>query len=218
MPVLPEVGSRIVQPGRSVPSFSATSTIFSAARSLMDPVGFWSSSFAQRRTSADGDSRGRPTSGVPPTEPSVEAKRTGGSAAGDGWEHDDLVAVADRGVEAAGEADVLVVDVDVDEAAQVALPLLGLDEPFLDAGVVGLEVVDHLGQRCTLPVDGLLTVGVRAQDGRDTDLDCHQSLLLGSRDGTTATSSSVTSPLTILYDLNSTGPSLFPCSRVLTST
>src|SRR6188472_3427272 len=146
MPVLPEVGSRIVQPGRSVPSFSATSTIFRAARSLMEPVGFWSSSFAHRRTSTDGDSRGSPTSGVPPTEPSVDSKRTGGSAAGDGWQHDDLVAVADRGVQPAGEADVLVVHVDVDEPPQVALPVLGLDEPVLDAGVVRLEVVDHLGE------------------------------------------------------------------------
>ena len=33
-----------------------------------------------------------------------------------------------------------------------------------------------------------------------------------------STSSSVTSPSTILKDLNSTGPSLFPCSRVETST
>src|SRR3954447_23418139 len=118
MPVLPDVGSRIVQPGRRVPSFSATSTIFKAARSLIEPVGFRSSSFAQNRTSGDGDSRGRPTSGVPPTESSRLSNRI--SAAGDGRQHDDHVAVLDAGLQSTGEAHVLVVDVDVDEPAQLA--------------------------------------------------------------------------------------------------
>ncbi len=68
MPVLPLVGSRMVQPGRSTPSFSACSIIFSAGRSLIEPVGLRSSSLAQSRTSGDGDSLGSPTSGVPPTE------------------------------------------------------------------------------------------------------------------------------------------------------
>src|SRR4051794_9212701 len=76
IPVLPEVGSRIVQPGRSVPSFSASTIIRSAARSLIDPVGFWSSSLAQSRTSGEGESRGSPTSGVPPTVSSRLSKRT----------------------------------------------------------------------------------------------------------------------------------------------
>src|SRR5881398_1206746 len=127
MPVLPLVGSRIVVPGRSSPSFSACSTIRSAARSLMDPVGLRSSSFAHRRTSADGDNRGSPTSGVPPTESSRLSKRTGSGSgpAGHRGEHDDRVAVAQRGLEAPGEPDVLVVDVDVDEPPQVAV----LDEP-----------------------------------------------------------------------------------------
>src|SRR5690349_11569110 len=119
MPVLPLVGSRIVQPGRSRPSFSAASTILRAARSLMEPVGLRSSSLAQTRTSGDGDNRGRPTRGVPPTESSRLSNRMSGpsiesgSAAGDRGQDDDLVAVAQRGLEAAGEADVLVIDVDV---------------------------------------------------------------------------------------------------------
>src|SRR6478609_2105339 len=57
------------------------------------------------------------------------------SPPGDGGEDDDLVAVAELGLEAADEADVLVVDVDVDEPAQVAV----LDQPFFDPRVVGLE-------------------------------------------------------------------------------
>src|SRR3954451_4592884 len=107
IPVLPDVGSRIVQPGRSVPSFSATSTIFSAARSLIEPVGFWSSSLAHRRTSDDGDNLGSPTSGVPPTVSSVESKRTmtGESASGNGRQHDDLVPIGARRLHPPGEAD-----------------------------------------------------------------------------------------------------------------
>ncbi|GAA3100791.1 hypothetical protein GCM10020254_52910 [Streptomyces goshikiensis] len=73
MPVLPEVGSRIVQPGYSRPSFSACSTMWSAGRSLIEPVGLRSSSFAQIRTSAEGDSRGSRTSGVLPTAASGES-------------------------------------------------------------------------------------------------------------------------------------------------
>src|SRR4051812_33073817 len=139
MPVLPDVGSRIVQPGRSRPSFSASSTIRSAGRSLIEPVGLRSSSLAHRRTSGAGDSLGRPTSGVPPTEASRLSKRAMGwaaSAAGDRREHDDLVPVAQLRLQAAEEADVLVVDVDVDEPAQVTV----VEEPVLDAGVLGLEV------------------------------------------------------------------------------
>ena len=71
--MLPLVGSRIVQPGVSVPSASAASIMAIAARSLIDPVGFRSSSFAQSRTSADGERFGRPTRGVFPTDSSNES-------------------------------------------------------------------------------------------------------------------------------------------------
>jgi hypothetical protein len=73
IPVLPDVGSRIVQPGRRVPSFSACSTIQSAGRSLTEPLGLRSSSFAHSRTSGDGDSRGNITRGVRPTESRSES-------------------------------------------------------------------------------------------------------------------------------------------------
>src|SRR6478735_10877917 len=43
------------------------------------------------------------------------------SSPGDGGEDDDLVAVAELGLEAADQADVLIVDVDVDEPAQGAV-------------------------------------------------------------------------------------------------
>src|SRR6478609_2039869 len=99
------------------------------------------------------------------------------SASSDCREDDDLVAVLELGLEATDEADVLVVDVDVDEAAQVAV----LEQAVLDAGVVGLEVVDQGGQAGALAVDRLLPVRVGAQDGRDPDLDGHGLLLSCSR-------------------------------------
>ena len=75
IPVLPLVGSRMVAPGRSRPSASATRTMLSAARSLIEPVGLRSSSLAQRRTDGLGARLGRPTSGVWPTESAREAYR-----------------------------------------------------------------------------------------------------------------------------------------------
>src|SRR3954464_1454202 len=115
MPVFPLVGSRIVAPGCSEPSFSAASIIAMAARSLMDPVGLWSSSLAQSRTSEVGDRFGSPTSGAPPSESTREAKRAirslservEVSAAGDRGEDGHRVAVLDLGVQRAGEAHVL---------------------------------------------------------------------------------------------------------------
>ena len=73
MPVLPEVGSRIVEPGVSSPSFSACATMKNAARSLTEPVGLRSSSLAHSRAAGAGDSRGSPTSGVLPSESSSES-------------------------------------------------------------------------------------------------------------------------------------------------
>src|SRR6478752_6605447 len=109
---------------------------------------------------------------------------TAWSAAGDRGQHDDLVAVAEPGLEAAEEPDVLVVDVDVDEPAQVA----AVEQPVLEPGVVALQVVDQRAQVGALAAHRLLAVGVGAQDGRDADLDGHQAELLGGSWSTTSTS------------------------------
>src|SRR3954469_23805974 len=66
MPVLPEVGSRIVWPGRMAPWASASSIIARATRSLTEPVGLWLSSLAQMRTPGLGEMRFSSTSGVLP--------------------------------------------------------------------------------------------------------------------------------------------------------
>ncbi len=64
MPVLPLVGSSSSRPGSSSPEASAASIIAFATRSLIEPVGFWPSSFAYSRTDGFGVSRVSSTSGV----------------------------------------------------------------------------------------------------------------------------------------------------------
>ncbi len=66
IPVLPDVGSRIVLPGTRSPEASAASIIRLAMRSFVEPVGFWPSSLAHSRTPGLGLIAGNPTSGVSP--------------------------------------------------------------------------------------------------------------------------------------------------------
>src|SRR5215475_598770 len=122
MPVLPLVGSRSSRPGSSSPARSAASTIERAMRSLIEPVGFWPSSFAKSRTSGLGLSRGSSTSGVFPTRsssPAAVAALDTGRPAGHGGEQDDRRRIVDGGVEAVLGADVLALDVDVHERCDV---------------------------------------------------------------------------------------------------
>src|SRR2546425_6315871 len=75
MPVLPEVGSRIVRPGASSPDSSAASIIFFAIRSFVEPVGLLPSSLAQRRTCGLGHMLVIPTSGVSPIASRMSVER-----------------------------------------------------------------------------------------------------------------------------------------------
>src|SRR3954468_7014888 len=168
MPVLPDVGSSTLAPGRRRPSFSAAATMYSAARSFTDPVGLSVSSFAQSRTSGDGDKRGSATSGVRPTDSSSESNRK--LSAGYCRQHGHRVAVGEGRLEPTEEADVLVVDVDVDEPVQSAV--LRHEAPT-KTRVPRVEVAEQVGERVALALDGLLAAGVRAQDRRDPDLDGH---------------------------------------------
>src|SRR6478672_4583877 len=111
--------------------------------------------------SAAGDARSAATAG--------DARSA--ATAGDCRQDRHAVAVLDRGVEGAGEPDVLVVDVDVDEPVQ--LTVVG-DQPALEAGVTGVQVVDERGERVAPRLDGLRAAGVGAQDGRNLDLDGHE--------------------------------------------
>src|SRR3954451_21577293 len=183
IPVLPLVGSKMVDPGRSWPEASATRIMLRAARSLMEPVGLRSSSFAQSRTDGLGESDGNPTSGVCPTAPAKELYRVtaGGpfsaGPAGDGRQHDHDVTVGGRSREPAGEPDVLVVDVDVDEAPQV----VGLDQSRLEPRVAAVDVVDHLLQGRARTLDRLLAAGERPQNRWDPHLYRHDQPLLAAQ-------------------------------------
>src|SRR4029077_17504169 len=66
-PVLPDVGSTIVPPGRSFPARSAASIIGSPMRSFTEPPGFRYSSFARICAPPRGESLSRRTIGVAPT-------------------------------------------------------------------------------------------------------------------------------------------------------
>ena len=73
IPVFPDVGSMIVEPGLSFPSFSACSIISFAIRSLTEPAGLKYSTFARSLASKLYFSSMcvNSTSGVCPINPSV---------------------------------------------------------------------------------------------------------------------------------------------------
>ena len=96
----------------------------------------------------------------------MRLRRHYGLAAGDGGDDADLVAVFERGLAVLEETDVLLVDVDVDEAADLAF---FIDEAFLDSGEAGLELVDGLADVGGVDFDQLLVVGQLAERGGDAD-------------------------------------------------
>src|SRR3954454_20763207 len=73
VPVLPEVGSMIVPPGRSRPSRSAASTMVIATRSLIEPPGLKYSTLPTSCGPQPAAIRLRRTSGVSPTVSSRES-------------------------------------------------------------------------------------------------------------------------------------------------
>jgi hypothetical protein len=81
IPVLPELGSRMVSPGRSRPASSASSIIDLAMRSFTEPPGFIPSSFTKRRTAGFGESSCAATNGVLPIRSRTESTRMGGLTA-----------------------------------------------------------------------------------------------------------------------------------------
>ena len=143
--------------------------------------------------------------------------------AGDGREDGHRVAVLDRGLQAAEEAHVLVVEVHVDETAQ----LLAVDQALAQAAVGGVQVVRAARPGCAGPLDRLGAAGVAAQDRGDANLNGHvynAPVVNFNTPGwnpdrdpiipTIWTGSSVTSPSRIRYERNSVSAS----SRVDTRT
>src|SRR5687768_13387746 len=137
MPVLPLVGSSSSRPGSSSPEASAASIIAFATRSLIDPVGFWPSSFANTRT-CPGAKRDSSTSGVFPTR----SRRLGAivlAATGHRRQQDDRGPV-DTGLEPVERADVLAPEVHVHERCERP----AVEELGLERGVPAGEVLEDL--------------------------------------------------------------------------
>ena len=99
----------------------------------------------------------------------IEEKRCAGlESARDRWDQHDLVAIL-KGIRfAAQEADVFVVDVDVDEAPQLALLILDLGG---ERGEVRVYVGNQRGQIGRFRGELFLPVGVADEGGRENDLD-----------------------------------------------
>src|SRR5690349_8169801 len=98
-----------------------------------------------------------------------------GSASGDGGHDGNGIALVDRRVFPREEANILLVDVDVDETAQFAL-LVGQTRG--DAGILTLQVGDYRRNRSGRDGDGLLLAGKLAQRRRDQYVDGHNDLFL----------------------------------------
>src|SRR5580700_8051266 len=92
------------------------------------------------------------------------------ATAGHGRQDGHRIPVLDRGVQAGQEADVLVVEVHVDEPPQAGVVHQALAKP----AVFAIEVDQDLTERGSGPLDLLGAVGVGAQDRRDANLDGHE--------------------------------------------
>jgi hypothetical protein len=89
-----------------------------------------------------------------------------GSTARDGGNDAQFVPCGDRGCEVVEVADVLVVEVDVDESAE----LCTFEDTLLQLRELRPEVTEDLADRGTLGFDHILAAGVRAERGGDSDL------------------------------------------------
>jgi len=97
------------------------------------------------------------------------------AAAGDRWDQHDFVAILEGVGLAAEEADVFVVDVDIDETAELAGLVLDLGG---ERGKVLVDVGDEAGQVRGFAGELFLAVGVANEGGRENDLDRNGSLLI----------------------------------------
>src|SRR6478609_2967578 len=88
---------------------------------------------------------------------------------GDGWNDADLFAVLELGLQTVQKANVLIADVEIDEASHAFV----IHEPFLHARVGGFETVDQVAHRLALDLNGFFTGSKGAQWGGDTNCNCH---------------------------------------------
>src|SRR5919197_1287391 len=140
---------------------SAASIIAFAIRSLIEPVGFWPSSFAYSRTDGFGVRRGSSTSGVPPTRSRTLGAVALAATAGHGRKQDDGIGRRDGGLVAVARPDVLAADVDVRELELAA-----------ERREARREVVEDVADRLSLGQDLALAARVLAKGGGNPD-DAH---------------------------------------------
>src|SRR5258708_24857399 len=95
-------------------------------------------------------------------------------AAGDGGDDRQVVVLADGGVETLAEADVGVVEVDVDELAELAGAVV---ETVVEARELDLEVLERQRHGRALHLDLRASVGQAAKWPWDADGDCHGCVL-----------------------------------------
>src|SRR5262245_54651213 len=178
MPVLPLVGSSRIVSGVILPARSASSISDLAIRSLTLPVGLWPSSLANRRTPGFGLKRCNSTSGVWPIAstmlanliwsrtykfPLSRARERGlggegpSSAASDGRQDRHRVARFERRLQPSEVADVLVVDVHVDESPE--LPGGRIEQTGPDARIAAIEIGEELADRASVTLHHLLALG-----------------------------------------------------------
>src|SRR3954453_17207553 len=135
------------------------------------------------------------------------------SAAGDRGQDLHLVAVGDRRVEAVGEADVLAVDVDVDEAPQRAV---AVRQAIAQLAVTVEQRVEHLAHGPTVHLELGLAAGRGPQLGRDLDLHRHQTCTPAP--STCATNSSYDGAISCAVNVPLTASSVLRPSPVMTRT
>src|SRR6266852_4051126 len=164
MPVLPLVGSSSSRPGSSSPAASAAWIIVFAIRSLVEPVGFWPSSFAYSRVPG-GASRVNSTSGVRPTRSRTPGWASPLAPTGHRREQDNRGAVRDRRLQAVEGAHVLALDVDVHEGSE---RVVGEDLRAKRRKAVD-EIVEEVADGRAFGLDLALASGLGAQSGRDAD-------------------------------------------------
>src|SRR6201988_763052 len=85
------------------------------------------------------------------------------SASGDRWHDREIVAVAERRLQARPKPNVFVVSVDVDELAQLTLVVV---EPLAKARILLIELVERLGDIPGIDLDNGRTSRERAQCAR----------------------------------------------------
>src|SRR5262245_23376212 len=92
-------------------------------------------------------------------------------SAGDCWNDADLISVLELGLLILQEADVLLIDVDVNKAAHSATVI---EQPLFEARIAGLKLGNRLVDRGGIYFNNLLVIGQLSEWSGDSDFFCHR--------------------------------------------